>query len=74
MATIYMNTKEFDGQYDTLDLECECGWKGKAADIGGELYEALLDFECPKCDKMLLIVNLIVDAQKYLDWKESKKE
>ena len=64
MAAIYMNTKAFDGQYHTLFLECECGWKGKPADIGGELYEALLDFECPKCDTSLLVVDLIVAAKK----------
>ena len=73
MATSYMNTKAFDAQDDTLDLECECGWKGKPADIGGEFYEALLDFECPKCDKILLIVDLIVDAEKYYNSKNKNK-
>ena len=73
MTTSYMNTKAFDGQYHTLDLECECGWKGKPANAFSELYEEILDFKCPKCDKSLLVVNLIVDTEKYYNWKNKNK-
>ena len=74
MTAKHMNIKDYNKHQDTLRLSCECGWQGKATDAYGEMYEAVMDFECPKCDKMLLIINLIVDAQKYFDWKESKKE
>ena len=70
----HMHISEYEANEATLLLSCECGWKGKTTEANGELHEAVMDIECPKCDKMLLIVNLIVDAQKYFDWKESKKE
>ena len=64
-----MNVSEYNKQSETLRLSCECGWEGKAKDASRELHEAVMDFECPKCDRMLLIVNLIVDATKFFDWK-----
>jgi hypothetical protein len=70
----HMHISEYKAKEATLLLSCECGWEGKANEAYGALHEAVMDIECPKCDKMLLIVNLIVDAQKYFDWKESKKE
>ena len=73
MMAKHMNIKDYNKQEATLRLSCACGWEGKASDAYGEMYEAVMDFECPKCDKMLLIVDLIVDAQKYYDSKESKK-
>jgi hypothetical protein len=54
-------------------LSCECGWEGMATEAYGELYEEVLDFECPKCDKSLLVVNLIVAAEKYYNWKNKNK-
>ena len=71
---IYMHISEYEAKEGTLLLSCSCGWEEKAAEANGEVYEAVIDIECPKCDKMLLIVNLVVDAQKYFDWKEYKKE
>lgn len=70
----HMHISEYEAKEATLLLSCPCGWKGKATEARGEVHEAVMDIECPKCDKMLLIDNLIVDAQKYFDWKESKKE
>jgi hypothetical protein len=65
----HMNYLEYKNVEETLRLSCECGWEGMAKEAYGELYETILDFECPKCDKMLLIVNLIVDADKYFNGK-----
>lgn len=68
-----MDIKDYNKCQDTLRLSCECGWEGKATEAYGELYEEVLDFECPECDKKLLIVNLIVDAEKYYNWKNKNK-
>ena len=65
----HMNVSEYNKQSETLRLSCECGWEGKAKNASRELHEAVMDFECPKCDRMLLIVNLIVDVEKFFDWK-----
>ena len=73
MTAKYMDIKDYNKQQDTLRLPCECGWEGKATDAYGEMYEAVMDFECPKCDKKLLIVNLIIDAEKYYNWKNKNK-
>jgi hypothetical protein len=54
----HINYLEYKKVEETLRLSCECGWAGRAKEAYGELYEAVLDFECPKCDKMLLVVNL----------------
>ena len=53
-----MTYEQYSRQEDTLRLSCECGWEGLAKEAYGELYEEVLDFECPECEKMLLIVNL----------------
>ena len=46
--------KDFD---KNKTIECPgCGWKGKA-EGNIDLYEKLFDVSCPKCEKMLLIVN-----------------
>ena len=50
----HMSYEEYREQQDTLRLSCDCGWEGTAKEAYGEL----LDFNCPECDKMLLIVNL----------------
>lgn len=59
-----MSVSEYNKVEEDLRLSCECGWEGKANEAYRELHEALLDFKCPICDKMLLIVNIIVDAEK----------
>tara|TARA_R110002051_G_scaffold153257_1_gene225747 strand:+ start:391 stop:606 length:216 start_codon:yes stop_codon:yes gene_type:complete len=68
----HMNVSEYKKIEEELRLSCECGWEGMAQEAYGELYETILDFECPKCDKMLLIVNLIVDEDKYFKGKNNK--
>lgn len=69
---LYMNLKEYEEKKKTLRLSCNCSWRGKASEAYGELHETVLDFECPKCNNMLLIVNLIVDPEKYFNWKKKK--
>ena len=37
---------------------CEvCGWAGTAEEAAGELYQELMDFRCPDCDRIILIVS-----------------
>ena len=49
-----INYKDYDKH---KVLECpECQWKG-LPEGNIELFERLFDVTCPKCDKMLLIVN-----------------
>lgn len=67
-----MNVTEYKKVEETLRLSCECGWEGNSKEAYGELYQAVLDFECPRCDKLLLIVNLIVDEEKYFKGKNKK--
>lgn len=48
-------------EYNEFDknatLTCpSCNWQGKATG-NIEIYERLFDVTCPKCDKILLIVN-----------------
>ncbi|MET7029807.1 hypothetical protein [Sediminicola luteus] len=68
----HIHVSEYNKQSETLQLACECGWKGATKEAFGEIHEAVMDFECPKCDKMLLIVNLIVDAEKFYGNKNKK--
>ena len=68
----HMNVTEYMKVEDTLRLSCECGWEGKGQEAYGGLYETILDFESPRCDKMLLIVNLIVDEDKFFKGKNKK--
>ena len=44
--------------HDSSDpLQCaQCGWTGPAGDAFHEAYRELMDFVCPRCDTMLLIV------------------
>jgi len=69
---MHMHLTEYEGKKDSLMLSCECGWSGPAKEAYGELHEAVLDFECPKCGNMLLIVNLIVDPDKYFKYKKGE--
>lgn len=36
---------------------CPCGWSGTGDDAAHEPFEALLQVDCPSCDKRVLIVN-----------------
>lgn len=53
----HMHSREFDIEMDSLILKCDCGWEGKPMDAFNESYSDVIDFECPKCETMLLIVN-----------------
>ncbi len=50
---------EYCDYNENIPLKCPiCGWEGMPKDSGCiEYYDVLLDVSCPKCDKMLLIVN-----------------
>ena len=39
------------------DYSCKCGWSGVINKGDLELYDALADFDCPKCETKLLIVS-----------------
>jgi hypothetical protein len=43
-------------QRDTFPCP-QCSWQGTAAAMTREWFEALMDFSCPKCDTMILIVS-----------------
>ncbi|GAA4281964.1 hypothetical protein GCM10022260_23870 [Gaetbulibacter aestuarii] len=62
IMTKHLNFRDYQNQKKTLMLSCDCGWKGYATEAFNDYYEEVMDFECPKCDKMLLIVNLIADT------------
>lgn len=55
---MHIQSREFDKVKDNLILKCNCGWEGKPMDAFNEMYTDVVDFECPKCEKMLLIVNM----------------
>ncbi len=51
----WMNYEQYSEQEDTLDSVSVV--EGKATDAYGEYHEEILDFECPQCEKMLLMIN-----------------
>lgn len=52
----YYSAYEFDRETATLD--CACGWHGPASDASIELFDALYELECPRCDARLAVVGL----------------
>ena len=49
-------------QYQDYDenqkIECPiCHWQGKAKGGDIEYYDVLMDISCPKCEKMILIID-----------------
>jgi hypothetical protein len=61
-------------------LTCSCGWSGPLDDKQTDMYEQLLDFECPKCSATLAVISFPTkedielavsqgseDAKKHLD-------
>lgn len=46
-------------QYDEeVPLPCpSCGWSGRTGDADISLHDELFDVCCPRCERMLLIVN-----------------
>jgi transcription elongation factor Elf1 len=48
-----------EDEWRTKDFTCpKCGWRGNPREMSGpNLFRELMDFECPKCEKMLLIVG-----------------
>lgn len=55
-----MNYPEYEAVQNDLYLNCQCGWQGKAQEAFNELYNDVLDFECPECENTLLIVDLVI--------------
>jgi hypothetical protein len=51
------------GLVDHFDIEpgrpfrCLCGWVGPLADLETELFDALYEAFCPRCDKRLAVVQ-----------------
>jgi predicted RNA-binding Zn-ribbon protein involved in translation (DUF1610 family) len=58
----------FDDGWRTDVYTCPmCGWEGSHWEMSGpNLFRELMDFECPECEKMLLIVN-------YATYKEARE-
>lgn len=52
----YYSAYEFDRETATLD--CACGWQGPATGASIELFDALYELECPRCDARLAVVGL----------------
>jgi hypothetical protein len=48
---------KFTDNYENFPLSCGCGWRGKLDDDGVEVYEEVMDFTCPDCDKILAIIS-----------------
>jgi DNA-directed RNA polymerase subunit RPC12/RpoP len=45
--------------WETRQFRCgSCGWSGDAAQMPSELHTELVDYSCPRCDRMILIVPL----------------
>ena len=45
--------------WDTKQFDCRsCGWSGDSAGMSSELHTDLVDYSCPRCDRMILIVAL----------------
>ena len=37
---------------------CMCGWSGSGTELSTELFAALIEASCPKCDRHLVLVSL----------------
>jgi predicted RNA-binding Zn-ribbon protein involved in translation (DUF1610 family) len=45
--------------WETRQFGCRsCGWSGGSAQMSSELHAELVDYSCPRCGRMLLIVPL----------------
>ena len=42
--------------WQTDTWQCSCGWTGTGKDAAWEMFDALLQVDCPKCDKRLCLV------------------
>jgi hypothetical protein len=42
--------------WQTDTWQCPCGWTGTGKDAAWEMFDALLQVDCPKCDKRLCLV------------------
>ena len=48
----------YDAAWRVQEFTCPaCSWSGRADDMVQEWYSELMDFSCPSCDKMILIVS-----------------
>jgi hypothetical protein len=61
MSAKILNYYAFD---DGAEITCpECGWSGAAREASVEYYKELFDVSCPRCDRMILIVNYPTPAE-----------
>lgn len=56
-----MNYEQYSRQEDTLRLSCDCGWEGKADETYMDVQSKIVDLICPKCDKIVLILDIKID-------------
>jgi hypothetical protein len=42
--------------WQTDTWQCPCGWTGTGKDAAWEMFDALVQVDCPKCDKRLCLV------------------
>lgn len=50
--------KYYDLDWRIEEFKCpDCGWSGKMDEMSNELFNEVMDFSCPSCDKMILIVS-----------------
>jgi predicted RNA-binding Zn-ribbon protein involved in translation (DUF1610 family) len=48
----------FDKAWRSDSFACpSCAWNGPSAAMTSESHKELMDFSCPQCDKMILIVS-----------------
>lgn len=49
--------ENYYGDWKTRDHTCTCGWEGSGSELSTELFEALIEASCPKCDRHLVLVS-----------------
>ncbi len=52
---------EYYDDWQGQPLSCSCGWTGVLDDDGTELYDALMDYKCPRCERVLAIIMYPTD-------------
>jgi hypothetical protein len=46
----------YHSPWQTDTWQCPCGWTGTGEDAAWEMFDALLQVDCPQCDKRLCLV------------------
>ena len=64
MSEIY---EYYDEEWRTKAFQCtKCGWSGKHNEMAGpNIFEELVDYGCPNCPEMLLVVSHPFMSQTY---------